>query len=101
MSLNPDTQDIPVVRPHRETKLEKKETRDRNLRLSFAFYLALFLLLAQFAANVIGRIPFNTIFLIINGAIVLGGLFGSNFVVEFTKAVRGSRDNDQGGDTDA
>lgn len=80
----------PKRRPRR-TDRQLKAERDKNLRLSLAFYLALFLLLAQFAANALGHVPFNSLFLSINGAIVLGGLFGPKFVIEFFRAVRGSR----------
>lgn len=97
MNLNPNTKEF-SARPHRETKREKQELRYRQLRSSLAFYVALFLLFAQFAANAIGHVPFNTLFLIITGAVVLATLFGSQFVVDLARAVRGSRDDDQGGD---
>jgi hypothetical protein len=97
--LNPDTKEKP--RPSRETKHERKEWQDRQFRSSLAFYAALLLLFAQFAANAIGHVPFNTLFLVITGAVILGLLFGSQFVVDLARAIRGSRDDSQGGDDDA
>jgi hypothetical protein len=64
---------------------------DSGLRTSLAFYLALALLVGQFAANLFG-VPFNLLFLAITGAVVLGTLFGPAFVIDFFRAVRGRRE---------
>lgn len=71
---------------------------DREIRTSLAFYGALVLLAGQFIANLAG-VPFNLLFLSITGAVILGILFGPGFVIDFFRAMRGSRDRrDREGD---
>lgn len=65
---------------------------DSETRKSLAFYFGLLLLAGQFIARVALGVPFDILFLSITAALVLGVLFGPSFVIEFLKAVRGTKD---------
>lgn len=84
------------VRPNRQARRRD----ERETRISVAFYFALMFLAGQFAANVFLQITYNYLLLAITGATFLGILFGPTFVIDFFRALRGSK-GDDGGRTDA
>lgn len=63
---------------------------DSRLLQSLGFYLGIVLLLGQFGFRYLAGIPFDTLFLGITGILILGPMFGPDFVVAVIRAVRGS-----------
>jgi hypothetical protein len=72
---------------------------DAKTLQSLGFILGVALLLGQFALRWLAGIPFDTLFLGITGVLILGPMFGPDFVVDLVKAVRGGR-NDREGNAD-
>lgn len=87
----------PDVAPKRK---KDRRAAEKELRTSLAFYFALILLAGQFLAMVLtGREP-NVLFALGTFAIVIGILFGPGTMVEFVRAIRGSRSERRGGGGD-
>lgn len=93
-------------KPPPPTPPQQPAPRDQAAtRLSLAFYFALILLAGQFLAATVppifgGRgVPINYLLLAITGATWLGIIFGPTTMIEFFRAIRGSRtDQNRGGD---
>lgn len=64
-------------------------TDTRTLQ-SLGFYLGIALLIGQFGARVALGVAFDTLFLGITGILILGPMFGPDFVIAVIRAVRGS-----------
>jgi hypothetical protein len=73
---------------------------DPRLLQSLGFYLGIVLLIGQFGFRYLAGIPFDTLFLGITGVLILGPMFGPDFVVALIQAVRGSGESN-GGDSNA
>lgn len=63
---------------------------DPQLLQSLGFWFGLVLLVGQFAFRMLAGIPFDNLFLGITGILILGPMFGPDFVVAVIRAVRGS-----------
>lgn len=57
-------------------------------RLSLGWYLGTILLSGQFLARVFLKVPFDPIFMLITGALVLVPIFGPAFYIALVRAIR-------------
>lgn len=86
------------MKPVTSAKDKRRRRSDaRELRTSLAFYFGLVLLAGQFVARVALGVETDPLMLAGTFAIVLGVLFGPTFVIDFFRALRGSKD-ERGGD---
>lgn len=61
---------------------------DPRLLQSLGCYLGMVLLVGQLVLRAIANVPFDTLFLGITGILILGPMFGPDFVIAVIQAVR-------------
>lgn len=79
--------------------MSKRRPSKEQIRLrreSIAWYLGLSLLVGQIAAHIALGVSFYAIAMIITGVVIIVPLFGTDFVIELVKALRGGSASEGG-----